>query len=426
MTTVIGVRFKKAGKVYYFDPTDVWPQPGDQVVVETSRGIELGEVIAGAREVEDEQIVAPLKKVIRVATPEDIRREEYNRSREPETFRICQERIAQHKLEMKLVDAEYTFDGAKIIFYFTANGRIDFRELVKDLASIFKMRIELRQIGVRDEAKMLGGLGPCGRQLCCDAFLGDFQPVSIKMAKEQNLSLNPTKISGQCGRLMCCLKYEQDYYEAALKKLPKVGKECITPDGPGYITDINVIREKVKVRIRAEGDTFDLREYPLNEITKPNRAEGEAPSPRPADMKPRKRPKPPKPEDKPKETPPEEEDNKRRRPPRPKGPKQLNADQYFDKLNAERADAKDAEAKKKGEGRSRRERRKAQDRPEGERPEEGGKAQDRPEGERPEEGGKAQNRPEGERPEEGGKVQDQPQADQPNGEEKAQAQPSEE
>ncbi len=371
MTTVIGVRFKKAGKVYYFDPTDVWPQPGDQVVVETSRGIELGEVIAGARDVEDEQIVAPLKKVIRVATPEDIRREEYNRSREPETFRICQERIAQHKLEMKLVDAEYTFDGAKIIFYFTANGRIDFRELVKDLASIFKMRIELRQIGVRDEAKMLGGLGPCGRQLCCDAFLGDFQPVSIKMAKEQNLSLNPTKISGQCGRLMCCLKYEQDYYEAALKKLPKVGRECITPDGPGYITDINVIREKVKVRIQVEGDTFDLREYPLSEITKPNRAEGEAPSPRPADMKPRKRPKPPKSEDKPKEAPPEEEEPKRRRPPRPKGPKQLNTDQYFDKLNAERAAAKEGEGKKpRGEGRPRRERRerKAQDHPAGEQP----------------------------------------------------------
>ncbi|MEF9896578.1 MAG: stage 0 sporulation family protein, partial [Clostridia bacterium] len=240
MTTVIGVRFKKAGKVYYFDPTDVWPKAGDSVVVETARGVELGEVISGAREVEDNQIVAPLKKVIRVASPEDIRRAEFNRAREPETFRICQDKIEQHKLEMKLVDVEYAFDGSKIIFYFTANGRIDFRELVKDLASVFKTRIELRQIGVRDEAKMLGGLGACGRQLCCDAFLGDFQPVSIKMAKEQNLSLNPAKISGQCGRLMCCLKYEQDYYETTLKKLPRLGREAMTPDGPGYITDINV------------------------------------------------------------------------------------------------------------------------------------------------------------------------------------------
>ncbi|MEG1814088.1 MAG: stage 0 sporulation family protein, partial [Clostridia bacterium] len=263
MTTVIGVRFKKAGKVYYFDPTDVWPKAGDSVVVETARGVELGEVISGAREVEDNQIVAPLKKVIRVASPEDIRRAEFNRAREPETFRICQDKIEQHKLEMKLVDVEYAFDGSKIIFYFTANGRIDFRELVKDLASVFKTRIELRQIGVRDEAKMLGGLGACGRQLCCDAFLGDFQPVSIKMAKEQNLSLNPAKISGQCGRLMCCLKYEQDYYETTLKKLPRLGREALTPDGPGYITDINVIREKVKVRVRNADDTFDVREYGL-------------------------------------------------------------------------------------------------------------------------------------------------------------------
>ena len=188
------------------------------MVVETARGVEFGEVVTGAREVADEQIVAPLKKVVRIATEEDVRRAEYNANREEEAFRICQEKVAKHKLEMKLVSVEYTFDNSKIIFYFTANGRVDFRELVKDLASVFKMRIELRQIGVRDEAKMLGGLGSCGRPICCGTFLGDFQPVSIKMAKEQNLSLNPTKISGLCGRLMCCLKYEQEYYEQTLKK----------------------------------------------------------------------------------------------------------------------------------------------------------------------------------------------------------------
>ena len=198
MATVIGVRFKKAGKVYYFDPCEVWPRPGDSVVVETARGVEFGEVVTGAREVADEQIVAPLKKVVRIATEEDIRRAEHNEKREAEAFRVCQEKVAKHKLEMKLVSVEYTFDNSKIIFYFTANGRVDFRELVKDLASVFKMRIELRQIGVRDEAKMLGGLGSCGRPICCGTFLGDFQPVSIKMAKEQNLSLNPTKISGLC------------------------------------------------------------------------------------------------------------------------------------------------------------------------------------------------------------------------------------
>ena len=250
MATVIGVRFKKAGKVYYFDPCEVWPRPGDSVVVETARGVELGEVVTGAREVADEQIVSPLKKVVRIATEEDVRRAEYNARREAEAFRICQEKVARHKLEMKLVSVEYTFDNSKIIFYFTANGRVDFRELVKDLAGVFKTRIELRQIGVRDEAKMLGGLGSCGRPICCGAFLGDFQPVSIKMAKEQNLSLNPTKISGQCGRLMCCLKYEQEYYEQTLKKLPKVGKDIVTPDGVGVLSEINAIREKVKVRIK--------------------------------------------------------------------------------------------------------------------------------------------------------------------------------
>ena len=283
MATVIGVRFKKAGKVYYFDPAGFWPRPGDAVVVETSRGIELGEVVTGAREVPDEQIVPPLKQVVRVATAEDIARAENNAAREKEAYAICQEKILQHKLEMKLVDVEYTFDNSKIIFYFTADGRVDFRELVKDLASVFKMRIELRQIGVRDEAKMLGGLGSCGRPICCGAFLGDFQPVSIKMAKEQNLSLNPTKISGQCGRLMCCLKYEQAYYESALKKLPKVGREVITPDGSGIITEINVIREKVRVRMQLPDGTFDVREYRLEEVSKPNSASPSRPSQEPLD-----------------------------------------------------------------------------------------------------------------------------------------------
>ena len=268
MATVIGVRFKRAGKVYYFDPGDVWPRPDVDVVVETSRGIELGRVVTGAREVADDQIVAPLKKVIRIATEEDVRCDETNAIKEKEAFRVCVDRIAHHKLEMKLVSVEYTFDGSKIIFYFTANGRVDFRELVKDLAGVFKMRIELRQIGVRDEAKMLGGLGSCGRPICCDAFLGDFQPVSIKMAKEQNLSLNPTKISGQCGRLMCCLKYEQDQYEEVLKKVPKVGREVMTDDGVGTITEINVIRECVKVRMRTADDSFEIREYPVDSVRK--------------------------------------------------------------------------------------------------------------------------------------------------------------
>lgn len=292
MATVLGVRFKKAGKVYYFDPTGVWPNPGDCVIVETSRGIELGQVISGAREVGDEHLVAPLKKVLRLATDEDIQRAEYNKNREPEAMKLCQEKIAEHNLDMKLIDVEFTFDSGKVIFYFTANGRIDFRDLVKDLAGTFKTRIELRQIGVRDEAKMLGGLGCCGRQLCCDAFLGDFQPVSIKMAKEQGLSLNPTKISGQCGRLMCCLKYEQDYYEKTLKRLPKIGREAMTPDGPGYITEINVIREKVRVRMHNDDDTFEIREYALDDVSKIIRADGEAPSPKYVEKPRRPRPAP--------------------------------------------------------------------------------------------------------------------------------------
>ncbi|MBE5790870.1 MAG: stage 0 sporulation protein [Clostridiales bacterium] len=268
MATVIGVRFKKAGKVYYFSPGEVWPAPGEFVIVETTRGIELGEVVTGAREVSDEALVAPLKNVIRKATDADLAVQEKNEAREKEAFVICNQKIAEHKLEMKLVNVEYTFDDSKIIFYFTANGRVDFRDLVKDLAGIFHMRIELRQIGVRDEAKMLGGLGACGRQICCGAFLGDFQPVSIKMAKEQNLSLNPTKISGQCGRLMCCLKYEQDYYEETLKKLPRVGKDIMTPDGVGVVTEINVLRERVKVRVKTGDDNFEVKEYELPDVRK--------------------------------------------------------------------------------------------------------------------------------------------------------------
>ena len=283
MTKVIGVRFRTAGKIYFFAPGKYDIKRGDNVIVETARGVEFGRVVSDPKEVEDEEVVQPLKSVIRLATDQDRKTVEKNKQKEKEAFKICLEKIRKHELEMKLIDVEYTFDNSKIIFYFTANGRVDFRELVKDLASVFKMRIELRQIGVRDEAKMLGGLGSCGRPICCGAFLGDFQPVSIKMAKEQNLSLNPTKISGQCGRLMCCLKYEQAYYESALKKLPKVGREVITPDGSGIITEINVIREKVRVRMQLPDGTFDVREYRLEEVSKPNSASPARPAQEPSD-----------------------------------------------------------------------------------------------------------------------------------------------
>ena len=328
MAMVIGVRFKKAGKVYYFDPCDIWPRPGSNVVVETARGVEFGEVVTGAREISDEQIVTPLKKVLRLATEEDERRAAYNAQREKDAFSVCQEKIAKHKLDMKLVSVEYTFDNSKIIFYFTANGRVDFRELVKDLAGVFKMRIELRQIGVRDEAKMLGGLGACGRPICCGAFLGDFQPVSIKMAKEQNLSLNPTKISGQCGRLMCCLKYEQDYYEATLKKLPKVGKDIMTPDGAGVVTEINPIREKVKVRIHTADDTFDLREYAMEDVRR--MGPDDAAAIRETVVKPDRRPKKAEPE-----TEPPQEEPKKRRYPHQKAVKNLSTDQFLEKIGAD-------------------------------------------------------------------------------------------
>ena len=269
MSMVAGVRFRRGGKVYYFDPGELEIHVGNSVVVETARGVELGEVVTGVRDVPDEQIPAPLKQVLRIATVQDERNAQANIDSERKAYSICQDKIAAHKLEMKLVDVEYAFDNTKIIFYFTANGRVDFRALVKDLASVFKTRIELRQIGVRDEAKMLGGLGPCGRQICCGAFLGDFQPVSIKMAKEQNLSLNPTKISGVCGRLMCCLKYEQDIYEKLRKRMPRVGKDIITPDGVGTVLDINVLKEMVRVRI-VRGDSAEIKEYPVDDCMKPS------------------------------------------------------------------------------------------------------------------------------------------------------------
>ena len=267
MGAIIGVQFQKNGKLYYFDPDGFEVKVGDYVIVDTSRGQDLGEVITGSRNIDETQWNTPLKKVIRIATEQDIQHGIDNRAKEKEAFSICQKKITEHKLEMKLVSVEYAFDNSKILFFFTANGRVDFRSLVKDLASIFKMRIELRQIGVRDEAKMLGGLGPCGRQICCGSFLDQFQPVSIKMAKEQNLSLNPTKISGVCGRLMCCLKYEQDHYEQTRKKMPKVGREVSTPDGTGPVTDLNIVKETVFVRL-ANGDSSEIREYKLEDITR--------------------------------------------------------------------------------------------------------------------------------------------------------------
>ena len=338
MATVIAVRFQKAGKLYYFDPAGIWANPGDHVIVETVRGIELGEVITSAREVPDEAIVAPLKNVLRLATEDDLRRAEANAKTEKMAFDLCLEKIAARKLEMKLISVEYTFDNSKVIFYFTANGRVDFRELVKDLAAVLKTRIELRQIGVRDEAKMLGGLGSCGRPICCGTFLGDFQPVSIKMAKEQNLSLNPTKISGQCGRLMCCLKYEQDYYEETLKKLPKVGKEVLTPDGVGNIVEINVLRERVKVKLRLSDDTFDVREYPIDDV---KRVEGKAFS-RPEPKKPESAPQ----KEKAKEAAEEPPKAARKRYPRQKAPKNLSTDQFIERereRNRQNAGAVDSE-----------------------------------------------------------------------------------
>lgn len=255
MTNIIGIRFKNMGKVYYFASAGFTFRKGDYAIVETARGLECGEVVMENRDMDDAELVKPLKAVVRAATEADVRTAKEHAEKEQKALKICEERIAAHKLDMKLISAEYAFDNSKILFYFTAEGRVDFRNLVKDLAGLFHTRIELRQIGVRDEAKMLGGLGICGRPLCCAQFLSDFQPVSIKMAKEQGLSLNPTKISGSCGRLMCCLKYEQDTYSALLKLTPKQGAEVLTPEGQGIVTEVNVLSGILKVRLEKSQDT---------------------------------------------------------------------------------------------------------------------------------------------------------------------------
>ncbi|KUO52856.1 MAG: stage 0 sporulation protein [Desulfitibacter sp. BRH_c19] len=266
MYKVIGIRFKKAGKIYYFDPGKFDLSVGNNVVVETARGLEYGEVVIGIKEVTEEEVVLPLKNVVRKATEEDEKQAEDNLQKEQEAFEACQNKIDEHQLPMKLVDVEYTFDVSKIIFYFTAEGRVDFRELVKDLASIFRTRIELRQIGVRDEAKMLGGLGSCGRVLCCHSFLGDFEPVSIRMAKDQNLSLSPSKISGICGRLMCCLKYENDFYQEERKNAPNVGKIVKTPQGTGKIIDVNILKSTVKVEMTEDVQILDFGFGEIEEV----------------------------------------------------------------------------------------------------------------------------------------------------------------
>ena len=266
MTTVVGVRFKRTGKVYYFDPAVLEIALGDGVIVETARGIEYGDVVMAPTEVEDSELVSPLKPVIRVATAADKKQVAENIAKEKDAFAVGETCVAEHQLEMKLVDVEYTFDGKKIIFYFTADGRVDFRELVRDLASRFHNRIELRQIGVRDEAKMLGGLGPCGRAICCKTFMHDFVPVSIRMAKEQNISLNPTKISGLCGRLMCCLQFESEFYASARNTMPRNGTNVMTPDGPGDVTDQHILKQTVKVRVVLQDMTVDQREYKLEDI----------------------------------------------------------------------------------------------------------------------------------------------------------------
>lgn len=272
MTKVVGIRFRNAGKIYYFDPKDMDMEVGSHAIVETARGVEFGTVMIAPREVEDEQVVQPLKPIIRVATAADEETVEKNREKEKSAYKICQEKIEKHGLDMKLVQAEYTFDNNKLLFYFTADGRIDFRELVKDLAGVFRTRIELRQIGVRDETKLLGGMGICGRPLCCSSYLSDFVPVSIKMAKEQNLSLNPTKISGVCGRLMCCLKNEEETYEYLNSRLPGVGDYVTTDDGcKGEVSSVNVLRQKVKVIVEID-DEKEIHEYSVDQLKfKPRR-----------------------------------------------------------------------------------------------------------------------------------------------------------
>lgn len=267
MIKVIGVRFRTAGKIYYFSPGKFEIKQGDHVIVETARGVEYGKVVIGTRKVKDEEVVQPLKAVIRIATEQDHKTEEKNREKEKEAFQICLEKIRKHGLEMKLIDAEYTFDNNKVLFYFTADGRIDFRELVKDLAAVFRIRIELRQIGVRDETKIRGGIGICGRPLCCHTYLSEFAAVSIKMAKEQNLSLNPTKISGVCGRLMCCLTNEEETYEELNSQLPSVGDNVTTSDGlTGTVHSLSVLRKLVKVVVNLENDEKEIREYHAEEL----------------------------------------------------------------------------------------------------------------------------------------------------------------
>lgn len=267
MPKVVGVRFRKAGKIYYFDPGNLELKPGQEVVVETSRGLELGDVVQESKKVNDDEIVPPLRLVRRVATESDKNKISENKCKEEEAFKVCQEKIEKHGLAMKLVEVEYTFDHNKIIFYFTAENRVDFRELVRDLAAVFRTRIELRQIGVRDEAKIVGGMGPCGRGLCCATFLGSFGPVSIRMAKEQNLSLNPTKISGICGRLMCCLRYEADHYEHARGEFPDTGDRVITPKGDGKVISTNIVKKTVLVELE---ELAVEQEYPVEEVEQKN------------------------------------------------------------------------------------------------------------------------------------------------------------
>ena len=265
MKKIVGVRFKKPGKIYFFDPEDLDINMGDKVIVETAMGEEMGDVVVNKKELPDDKITNPLKKVVRIATKEDLKNLEYYKSKEPEALKICEEKIKKHKLDMNLTDVEYKFDGSKVLFYFTADGRIDFRELVKELAGIFKTRIELRQIGVRDEVKRIGGNGVCGRELCCCSFLGNFVTVSIKMAKEQNLSLNPSKISGNCGRLMCCLKYEQEAYEDKLKKLPRIGAIVKTQDGEGVVDNVEILKEQLKVKFK-DGDEYFYKKYDAKDV----------------------------------------------------------------------------------------------------------------------------------------------------------------
>ncbi len=266
MKTIVGVRFKSAGKVYYFDPGEYKFAEGDQCIVETARGMECGEVVLGNRSVEDGEVTAPLKRVLRPADDIDKRRVAENRQKEQKAYTVCMERIRKQKLDMALVDVEYTFDRSKILFYFTAEGRVDFRDLVKELAGVFKTRIELRQIGVRDESKLLGGIGICGRVFCCNSFLGDFHPVNIRMAKEQGLSPNPQKISGPCGRLMCCLGYEQSTYEAYWKETPNVGSWVATPEGEGSVVDANVLKREIKVKF-TKGEDISFKIFPIGEVT---------------------------------------------------------------------------------------------------------------------------------------------------------------